>query len=98
MCTTNFKLLSQIKENSINYVILLKSINFSCEWTLSLLTQGFKKPNLHHWLPDLFSSAEYTDHCVKHSLIVIRIILLILCYNPLFVTKFNNWYVNKYNN
>ena len=33
-----------MKENSINFVIFLTFVNFCCEQTLLLLTQGAKKP------------------------------------------------------
>jgi hypothetical protein len=98
MFTTNFKLPSQIKENAMNFVILLQFVNFCCEWTLSLLTQGAKKTYLHHCQLDLYSFAKYKDHCVKHSLIVIQVMLLISYYDQLYVTKFNSWDVHTYNN
>lgn len=98
MWATNFKLLSQIKENSINFLIMLKFVNFCCDWTLSLLTQSAKKIYLHHCFLDLFLFAKCKDHCVKHSLIVIQVMLIILCCDPLFVTKLKNWDVNEYIN
>ena len=51
------------------------------------------KAYLDHCLLDLFSFAKCKDHCVKHSLIVIQVMLLILCYDPLFVGRvaYSDW-------